>query len=316
MPLISIIIPVYNVEAYIKKSLESVLQQSHSDFEIIIIDDGSTDKSVELAKMYESKDSRIRIYSKTNGGLSSARNFGIGKAQGQYITFLDSDDYIAKDYLKVLYENLIKYDSDISIVGFLFDKSGTIESTSRNNYFEEVLDSEKAILSMYSHPCASPITFVTSWGKLYKKELFSDIKFPVGKLHEDEFTTYKLYLSAKNIVFINEALYFYRQRSGSIMSQNYSLSRLDIIDAFEDRMQQLKFNHIDITETQYRYQLLLSWNMYMLRKNNYPQQYNIIRSKFLKLYPKLKYKCSIKRKVKLFILKNFNNFYYKYIVKI
>lgn len=215
--LISIIVPIYNMEKYLDKCINSIINQTYKNIEIILVDDGSTDKSSKIINKYKKLDKRIKAYYKKNGGLSDARNYGIDKATGEYIGFIDSDDYIEKNMYETLYNNIIKYNADISVVGF----NVVYESSDINRVkYQEVTDK----LEIYNRKEAFDLLFDANkfgnfaWNKLYKKELFKNIKYPLGKKMEDLGTTYKLVEISNKIVYEPLKLYNYFQRSGSIMN--------------------------------------------------------------------------------------------------
>ena len=232
-PKISIIVPIYNVQQYLKKCIDSIIEQTFNDFELILVNDGSTDKSGIICDEYKKIDNRIKVIHKENGGLSSARNAGIDIAKGKYIGFVDSDDYISKFMFQKLYENIIEYNADISICDYVevFQDKEII--------YQEKIEKKKLILSniealekIYKE---KGWLYVVAWNKLYKKELFNDLRFPIGKVHEDEMIAHEILYKANKIIFIEDQLYYYLQRDNSIMGKNYNINRLDIIDAMEIR---------------------------------------------------------------------------------
>ena len=235
--LISIIIPVYNVESYLQKCLDSIINQTYKNIEIIIIDDGSTDKSFEICDNYKLLDNRIEVVHKQNGGLSDARNYGLEIATGQYISFVDSDDVIHPQMIEILYKMIKLTSSDISLCGYTEFMSNNFMNKTRINNLFRVLNNEEALNWLYDSTQKS-ILMTVSWNKLYKKELFSNIRFPCGLIHEDEFTTYKLIYKAKRIVYVENELYYYRQRNNSIMSNKNDIKHLLYYDA---RIEQIKF---------------------------------------------------------------------------
>ena len=217
--LISIIVPIYNVEEYLAECIESLINQTYYNIEILLINDGSTDKSPEIAENYAKKDFRIKIYHKKNGGLSDARNFGIDKALGKYITFVDSDDYVSKRFIEVMYKNLLDYEADIS--GCVYRR------TNKRNLLEEqikeartmVWDRETALKKMLRQEDE----FTTSaCALLYKKDCFNNIRYPKGAYFEDLGTTYLVLHSIKKMVRTSECLYHYYTREGSISNEKFS----------------------------------------------------------------------------------------------
>lgn len=232
--LISVIIPIYNVEHYLKRCIESVVNQTYKNIEILLIDDGSTDNSGNICEEIKYSDSRIIVFHKENGGLSDARNYGIERAKGNYILFVDSDDYINIKMIEILYNNLIKTDSDISVCRpFKFEKE--IEITENEKYdIEQELKVYDSI-DIFRHMYDDYLVSVVAWNKLYKKKIFEDIRFPVGKLIEDSAILHYVFDRCNRIVYSNLELYYYFQRKNSIMHKmNYNL--LDELDWLYDRI--------------------------------------------------------------------------------
>lgn len=220
---ISVIIPAYNIEKYISECIESVLNQNFSDdYEVIIVDDGSTDNTVEEINKYNQKN--VKTIHQKNAGLSAARNTGIDKAAGEYIAFIDGDDIISEDFLSVLYDSLIDNSSDIAICGIKEFCDKTPQVKTQNNDAETVNGEDATIRLLIGQENQDIIVC----NKLYKKELFKNIRFPEGKLHEDNLTTYKLFGKTKNVSTVQEDLYFYRKRKGSIMAEQDIRDRLEI----------------------------------------------------------------------------------------
>lgn len=224
--LISIIIPFLNQEMYLKRCVDSVLKQSYSNLQIILIDDGSTDKSIEISDDYAKTDSRVMVYHQENKGLSGARNKGIELSKGKYISFIDSDDFVAEDYVLHLYENLIQNNADISIIEAKAFYNEKYVEPKNDAISLMVLDSKKALKELL----CSDFYFTISCGKLYKKELFQSISFPIGKIFEDVGTTYKLILESKNIVCSNEILYNYLIHKNSLTTRKFTKEKFDMIE--------------------------------------------------------------------------------------
>lgn len=229
--LISVIIPVYNVEQYLCACVDSVLNQTYRNLEIILIDDGSSDGSAQIADRYAETDSRVYVVHQKNGGLSVARNAGLQIAGGEYITFVDSDDCISEKYIEKLYALVRKYDADVSICDYIRFTEDTPFAETDTSADEMLFSNTECIKQMYQ-PKRHGMEF-TSWAKLYRTKLFSEnkIMFPVGKLHEDTFTTYRVLYYAGRIVFTDIALYGYRTRADSIMTSSFSLRRCDSLEA-------------------------------------------------------------------------------------
>ena len=220
---ISVIVPVYNVKKYLNRCIESILNQSYTNIEVIIVDDGSTDGSENICDDFILKDSRVKVFHKKNGGLSDARNFGMKHATGNYISFIDSDDYIFKDLLKYQLDIIKKYNADICICDpvHVFNEKVTFEQPS----FFKIYNSENAIEEMLYQTSF----LVSAWGKLYSKRVLKDIEFPVNKLFEDSAVMYKIFEKADFIVYSNAKYYAYVHRSESITTQKFSKRDFDII---------------------------------------------------------------------------------------
>lgn len=232
-PLISVIIPIYKVESYLAKCVDSVRNQDYQNLEIILVDDGSPDNCPAMCDSFAKQDSRIHVIHKENGGLSDARNFGIEQAHGKYIIFVDSDDFLHKACISTLFNCCCKYEADLAIGNFrdFFEGEDVVETDLTQNNECEVFTPNKAC----RRNC-SDVRFMTSWGKLIKSELVTPNLFPKGKIHEDEFTTYKLLFKANKVVYFKGELYYYLQRNNSIMGQKKSPVKKDAIEAFSERI--------------------------------------------------------------------------------
>ncbi|MCC9043476.1 glycosyltransferase [Myroides sp. M-43] len=236
-PLISVIVPIYNVEDYLGECLDSIINQSYENLEIILINDGTPDNSAEICREYAARDNRIVFLEKENGGLSSARNFGLDHATGDYISFIDSDDFIHEDYFKIL----IEYTEDHELIFCNFSAyyanqpqhEITIEDF---NSFESVTFTSTELLKQIS-TFKRPLVIV-AWAKLYKKELWTKLRYPIGKTHEDEYVVHHFIDKAKKIKFIDLPLYYYRQdREGSIMHTQSEKKIRDYYNSCLDREQ-------------------------------------------------------------------------------
>jgi len=231
-PKISVIIPIYNVDSYIAKCLESVINQSYKNLEIIIINDGSTDKTKDICEHYANTDNRIVLVNQNNQGISMARNKGLDMAAGEYIGFVDGDDWIDRDMYELLYKNLCKYDSDISMCKFVFiNENGDL-------LYQRYDLQERSVIYLENQEKMS--NFIESeknylWNKLYKKDLFNHIRFPKNKLFEDVFISCKLIDKANRIVISSEHKYYYLRRNNSITTQTFNVQSLDIIEGYIER---------------------------------------------------------------------------------
>lgn len=275
--LISIIVPVYKVEQYLEKCVYSILNQTYQNLELILIDDGSPDKCPKICEKLAQVDSRIIVIHKKNGGLSSARNAGIDIAKGDYIGFVDSDDYIDKQMYEKLYNNMKKYDADISI-----GKFQKVYETSeiKTEFIDEVIDvwSRKEALS---HLYDKKYFGCEAWNKLYKRYILDDIRFPEGKIYEDEFTVHRFIERANKIVNTNQICYYYLQRNVGIIRSNFTAARLDILVALRDRM--------ELFREKYPSDLyLLVYKQYIKRVLRLAFQVKFYKRKDKKMYKQLK----------------------------
>lgn len=241
---ISIIIPIYNVEEYLPQCLESVIRQTYPDLEIILVNDGSTDSCAAICEAYAQKDSRIQVIHKKNGGLSDARNAGLRMATGDFISFVDSDDVLDLHFCQKLLSALLENKADIAECRFIaFEQEDELKNWSSVHPGKtEVFRTDKA-LELLMHEHFKQVV----WNKLYRKEVIAGLEFPVGKINEDEFWTYQVFSHAQKILRIQEVLYFYRQQESSIMGRRYSISRLDGLQALEERIGFIKihFPHLE-----------------------------------------------------------------------
>jgi len=230
-PKISVIVPAYNVEQYISKCIESIVNQTYKNLEIIIINDGSTDKTGEICEHYSKKDDRIILVNQENQGVSMARNNALDIASGDYISFVDSDDWVEPDIFHVLYDNSIMYDADISMCNYYYvDKNNKM--TKADNFRHEIVaESEYKIMHFLDYIGH----YTVPWNKLYNKKLFNGIRYPRNKIHEDVFITHKLIDKANKVITIPDHKYYYVQRNDSITKKPFNLSHFDIIEACIDR---------------------------------------------------------------------------------
>ncbi len=230
---ISVIIPVYNIEKFLNKCIESVLAQTYKNLEIILVDDGSTDSSGIICDNFASLDNRIKVLHKTNGGLSSARNSGIEIASGEYVAFIDGDDYIEPNMIETLLNACANNEADLSICSFFMeDSEGKICAKSEsleNNCYSNIEALELLALPRQDR-------YVVAWNKLYKKSLFDKIKFPLNKLYEDQATVHKVFWEAKKIVTLSDKLYHYIVREGSLSYKPNPLQYFDDLDALLARI--------------------------------------------------------------------------------
>lgn len=224
--LISVIVPIFKVEKYLERCLESLKAQTYANLQIILVDDGSPDLSSLLCDDWITKDIRMSVIHKPNGGLSDARNFGMELATGECISFIDSDDYISDEFFEMLLSTMQNEASDIVECGVVrFDENSRFENCEDDCRIDTYL-TEKALSGLIAeNPFHQHV-----WNKLYKTELVNDVNFPYGKLNEDEFWTYQIFGKANRITRINKTMYFYFQRSSSIMGEGFNLRRLEALE--------------------------------------------------------------------------------------
>ena len=223
-PLISIIVPVYNVEAYLAKCVDSILAQTYTNLEIILVNDGSSDGCGRICDEYAKQDKRIKVIHKQNGGLSDARNVAIDVATGEFITFIDSDDYVTDDYIMTLYSLIEKYECKVSIALYNTFVEGSKPKVVNRVYREDCQTNIKAIEEMFYQEKYD----TASWAKLYHSSLFATgIRYPKGIVYEDLATTYLLIFQSDKVAFCNRRIYNYLLRRDSIEGSSFSSKKMD-----------------------------------------------------------------------------------------
>lgn len=246
-PLISVVIPVYNVENYLVQCLDSVLSQTYDNFEVVLVDDGSTDGSGKLCDEYAAKDARFKVYHKPNGGLSDARNFGVAHAKAELISFIDSDDYVTADYLECLWHLMDIFGCDISCADRMSVSDGVPARLKNVAVTEVELDRAKSLERI----CC---TSFGAWARLYNKQILLKHPFPVGKLYEDIATIHKLIDECGSVAFSDKLVYFWMQREGSITHSGISEKQLDLFWALDELYNYMYKNHFELRDAaSYRY---------------------------------------------------------------
>jgi glycosyltransferase involved in cell wall biosynthesis len=237
MEKISVIVPIFNVEKYVAKCIDSILEQTYQNLEIILVDDGSTDSCPTICDRYKENNERIKVIHKKNGGLSSARNAGLAVAEGSLIAFVDSDDYIEAELLERLRDALVLHNADMAVCNFRYvDEQGKrlkeypthiVENCcmDQNQYWRNLFDSY-----------ANGVAYIVAWNKLYRKTLWDKLRYPEGKLNEDEFVVHDIVRQCGKITGIDYVGYDYVQRTGSIMSQLKKKANFDKYEAMEKRI--------------------------------------------------------------------------------
>ena len=248
--LISIVVPIYNVENYLRMCLDSIQNQTYQNFECLLINDGSPDNSADICREYVAKDSRFRYFEKENGGLSSARNYGIDRAEGSFITFVDSDDWLEHDALDRLYDALKKENADISIGRYnCYDESRCqyLFYDSNPDYSLEVIEGKEIIYREGVEEMRNG-NWTVAYLKLFKRELLQDLPFPIGKITEDTYWTWKVLLRASKVVYLNRCIYWYRVGLTGTLSNKWSEKRIyDEIEAREEKLAILASLGYDLT---------------------------------------------------------------------
>lgn len=230
--MISVIVPVYKVEHYLHRCVDSILGQTYKDFDLILVDDGSPDSCGAICDEYTKQDPRVVVIHQKNGGLSAARNTGIdwafANSDSQWLFFVDSDDFIHPKTLRTLLDAAEKQGTDISIGGFQ-RTPGDLPVVEDRDLVSRRWTSKDFFLQ-------KNVEAVVAWGKLYRKTLFVDRRYPVGRIHEDEFTTYKLLFDRKEVAVVAAPLYGYYVNRSGIMGGSWSPRRIDAVDAFQERI--------------------------------------------------------------------------------
>ena len=260
---VSVIVPVYNVEKFLSKCVDSLIMQTYDNLEIILVDDGSTDKCPQICDDYKRKDSRITVIHKKNGGLSDARNYGLKKSSGDYIMFIDSDDWIDSDTISILVDNFKDNNIDIICYGMTIEYSDGRTYTKKISK-EEVLSNESAIIALNTFKNMN----VSACNKIFRKTIFSNIEFPYGKYCEDYYVMYKLFYKSKKIKVLPINKYHYYQRVGSISKD--SQIKYDYIYASKEQMEFLNDCNkklSNIGKIAYSFANLTIYNAHLKRKN-------------------------------------------------
>ena len=291
--LISVIIPVYKVEQYLDRCIESVVSQTYKNLEIILVDDGSPDNCPGICDKWKNVDSRIRVIHKKNGGLSDARNAGVAISKGKYIAFVDSDDYICSDMYEKLYKVIVKSKADMAICNFLcVGEEGNV--INRKNIQmpikDEIILGQEVLTNRIWGK--QGWHWVVAWPRLYSRALFENICFPVGKVHEDEFTAHLFWNNCEKVACTKGVYYNYVQRNESIMNERYSVKRLDSIEALLMRLDFMldeKYSNESIHSCYNLYYSLLieSYKKVNIRQKDIKKRYNELHELYKKIFWKL-----------------------------
>lgn len=299
--LISIIVPIYKVEKYLNQCISSIVNQTYKNIEIILVDDGSPDNCPKICDEWAKKDARIKVIHKNNGGLSDARNYGIDSATGDYLMFVDSDDYVSEEICEKLLSLIKKHNADVAMSETTtFHENEQVKKFDGKIVIREVKN-EELLGELFHSPY---IYFVTAWAKLYKKEVFKDLRYPVGKLHEDVFVIHKIIANINTLVQTSEPLYYYLLRESSIIG-SYGLKNFQHTkQAYDEQYDYLIKKFPEKTKE------ITLWHMGMLRclycKDK--KEYNPVRKEILEEYNRL-YKTVKSKGLKNFIFRYFRGLY-------
>ena len=227
---ISVIVPVYRVEKYLPACIDSILNQTFTDFELILVDDGSPDRCPEICDETAKRDARVRVIHQANQGLSAARNAGIEAARGAWLSFVDSDDFVAPDFLETLHDAAVRAGADCALCGVQL----TDEAGQKIGQPLSVADGVRTGRSILETLCrASEITYLVAWNKLYRRDVFQTLRYPVGMQNEDTYLAAELFDTVQTVICVSKPMYFYRQRADSIMHTAVTTRNLDRMWAFE-----------------------------------------------------------------------------------
>lgn len=238
-PLVSVIVPVYMVERWLGRCVDSIVSQTYTNLEIILVDDGSPDSCPQLCDSYASQDPRIKVIHQSNQGLSAARNAALDACTGEYITFVDSDDWVAPSLVEELVRVALTAPGSIVVGDFVRVEERAVQVEHGERTFEpvRVLSVDEALVQLHF---GLGIRLVTAWGKLYPARIFETVRYPVGRAHEDEFVAHELIVQAAQVVLVQQALYFYFVRPGSIMGTRRVSELIDAADALVGRAEFLR----------------------------------------------------------------------------
>lgn len=259
-PLISVIVPIYKVEQYLDKCITSIVNQTYKNLEIILVDDGSPDNCPTICDKWKEQDNRIVVIHKENGGLSDARNAGLDICKGDYIAFVDSDDYIHEKMYETLIKVLLEKNCDIVQCDFLRVTEDQHLNNESLQYMIKEYNTKEALYSLINE---NPLKQVV-WNKLYRRYIFDTLRFEAGKLNEDDFFTYQAFDKCKKVCSINTFLYYYLVRNTSIMGEEFNIRRLDGLEARMNRYNFLKEKYIDLASNDKK--ILWFYIMYVYQK--------------------------------------------------
>lgn len=307
--LISIIVPVYQVEEYLSQCIESIIRQTYKDIEIILVDDGSLDSSGDICNKFARTDNRIKVIHTKNGGVSKARNIGLQVSHGEYVCFIDADDYIKENYIEYLYRLCIENKADISICGVIDIENGQIKTKSKK--FCAVYTSEQAIKEVFEER----YFYCVMWAKMFKKILFQNYNFCEGTaVAEDLQIIYKIFDEASNIVInTKECLYYYRVREGSAQNSEFNEKHEKELEVLEEAIRYLRNNHKKILGSAVKKYINVSYRL--IKKSIIDEKYNKEFAKKVKDGIK-KYKKELNKRNLKIQIKNYILLYGQWLIRI
>ena len=269
MEKVSVIVPVFNAEAYLRECLDSIINQTYTNLDIILVNDGSTDRSAAICEEYATRDNRVRVYHKKLGGngVGATRNTALSLVTGDYILFVDNDDWLEHTHIELLYEALQKYNADIAVANFtefIEERSAYAFHLREDDFYEAVYTPEEWFKYQYDGHFSLSQCFTVPWSKLYKVRIFDNVVYPENEKVEDDYTTWKLYLAADKIAYQNRALYYHRKRESSV-TKTVEGGDVYPIKSIEERLGVLASLGMDVTDElrAYRYRLQLHCDLYL-----------------------------------------------------
>ena len=288
-PIISIIVPVYNVESYLERCIESILNQSFKEFELILVNDGSTDSCKDICNEYKKRDSRIVVVNKKNEGVSSARNLGLDLAKGEYIGFIDPDDFINKDMYKILFDTIQANNSDMVICDYYkvneddINKFRNLKCNCENIKIKN-LNNLESIDNLF----LTGEKFIFAWNKLYKRELFNDLRYEKGRIYEDEYLAHRILYKCNKVSIIEAKIYYYVQRKGSLINSPFTVRRFDKVYAIKDRVDFLREKNLTYLEDKAEKTFIdyFVWNYFVAyqRLENIESELKILKKMFNRVF--------------------------------
>ena len=301
-PKVSVIIPVYNVEPYLRRCVDSVLAQTFTDIEVILVDDGSTDLSGTICDDFKEKDERVTVKHISNSGVSVARNIGLNNAAGEYVAFIDSDDTIAPEMIEQMLCALQKENADLCICGFQRVSENYVPAGNKSSVSFQVLTGMQALEKLYTNDY---LYFTIACNKLFKRSLFNALRFPEGKLFEDGYVAFRYYFASRTVVCLPDCYYFYLTRSNSITTSSLSVKNLDGLDAEVDSIDFLKekgcFDLLAKAQTKYVGAVIYNLKRFDLKQKDVQIKFRDLRRDFKRLYAGIMKSSMLSKKEKFII---------------